>query len=232
MIRRSVSALAAPPAALCLALFCALWAGPCGAAPALSAAPAPVASSANGADYRIGPLDKLDITVFEVKDLSIDKLEVDASGRILLPLIGSLVAEGKTTSELSAEIAARLAKSYLQDPQVSVVVEEAAGQKVSVEGAVNEAGVFDLKGRTSLLEAVAMAKGTSKYANLHKVSIIRRIDGAERAATFDLSAIGSGKAPDPEVVGNDVVIVADSHAKDLWRGMVEALPAFIIFTYL
>lgn len=183
-------------------------------------------------DYRIGALDRLNITVFQIKDLTVEKMQVDAGGRILLPLIGSVIARGKTTTELSDEIATRLAGKYLQSPQVSVTVEEAVSQKVSVEGAVNEAGVFELKGRTSLLEAVARAKGAAKNANLHRVTIIRSVDGAPHAATFDLAAIGQGRARNPEVFGNDVVIVDGSKAKDLWKGIVEVLPALYVFSFL
>lgn len=201
-----------------------------GDAPATGAeaifAPAPPA------DYRIGPLDKLNIVVFQVKDLSAENLQVDASGQILLPLIGAVEAKGKTTAELSGEIAVRLRERYLQSPQVSVTVAEAASQKVTVEGAVNDAGVFELKGRTSLLEAVARAKGVSKAANSHRVAIVRQVDGSPHEATFDLAAISAGKARDPEVIANDVVIVDTSRSKSFWHGLVEVIPAFYLFTFL
>jgi polysaccharide export outer membrane protein len=183
-------------------------------------------------EYRIGPLDKLDITVFQVKDLSEQKLQVDAAGRIILPLIGEIVAAGKTTTELSTLIAARLGEKYLQSPQVSVTVAEALSRKVTVEGAVNEAGVFELNGRTSLLEAVARAKGVSKGANTHRVSIIRSVGGEPHAATFDLAAIGAGRAPNPEVLGDDVVIVDSSKAKSIWNVVIQALPALYILSFL
>lgn len=191
-----------------------------------------MAGSPGEVEYHIGPLDKLDITVFEVSDLSIRKLQVDASGRIILPLIGEVVAQGRTTTQLAAEIAARLGEKYLQSPQVSVTVEEALSRKVTVEGAVNEAGVFEMKGRTSLLEAVARAKGASKAANLHRVSIVRIVDGEPHAATFDLAAIGAGRAPNPEVVGDDVVIVDSSRAKSFWNGLVQALPVLYVLNFL
>ena len=183
-------------------------------------------------DYHIGPLDKLNIVVFEVKELSADNLPVDASGQIVLPLIGAVEAKGRTTDQLSSEIAARLRERYLQSPHVSVTIAEAASQKVTVEGAVNEAGVFELRGRTSLLEAVARAKGVSKAANSHRVAIVRAVDGSPHAATFDLAAISSGKARDPEVLANDVVIVDTSRSKSFWHGVVEVLPAFYLFTFL
>jgi polysaccharide export outer membrane protein len=196
-----------------------------------SGAPGAVAP-ASSTEYRIGPLDKLNIVVFEVKDFSLENLQVDASGQVLLPLIGAVQAKGKTAAELSGEIAGRLQERYLQSPQVSVTVAEAASQKVTVEGAVNDAGVFELKGRTSLLEAVARAKGVSKAANSHRVAIVRDVDGTPHAATFDLVAIGAGKARDPEVLANDVVIVDTSRSKSFWHGMVEVFPAFYLFTFL
>lgn len=188
--------------------------------------------TAEVADYRIGPLDKLNITVFQVKELTVENLQVDASGQILLPLIGQLQAKGKTTSQLSGEIADKLKEHYLQSPQVSVTVADTASQKVTVEGAVNDAGVFEMKGRTSLLEAVARAKGVSKAANSHRVSIVRNVDGSPHAATFDLAAISEGKARNPEVIANDVVIVDTAKTKSIWHGMVELMPALYLLTFL
>lgn len=208
---------------------CAVWPG-AGQAGLVPPVVAPVGEITT--DYRIGPLDKLNITVFQVKDLTAENLQVDASGQILLPLIGSVQAQGKTTTQLSAEIAARLGAHYLQSPQVSVIVADTASQKVTVEGAVNEAGVFELKGRTSLLEAVARAKGVAKGANPHRVSIIRSVEGVPHAATFDYAAISLGRARNPEVIANDVVIVDSSRAKSFWHGMVEVLPALYILTFL
>jgi polysaccharide export outer membrane protein len=186
----------------------------------------------SASDYRIGPLDSLDITVFQVKDLTLEKAQVDAGGQIHLPLIGAVTAGGRTAAELSADIARRLGERYLQSPQVSVVVAEAVSQKVSVEGAVNEAVVFELKGRTGLMEAVARAKGESRTANPRRVAIVRSVDGAPRAASFDILAIRAGRARDPEVVAGDTVVVDGSTVKSLWRGLVETLPTLIVFSYL
>jgi polysaccharide export outer membrane protein len=201
-------------------------------APSSSVAAALAVQTAAVGDYRIGPLDKLNIVVFGVKELTVDNMQVDASGQILLPLIGAVTAKGKTTSELSKEIAGKLQQSYMQSPQVSVTVADTASQKVTVEGAVNEAGVFELKGRTSLLEAVARAKGLSKAANAHRVAIIRTVEGVPRAASFDFAAISAGRAANPEVLANDVVIVDTSKSKAFWHGMVEVLPALYILTFL
>lgn len=191
-----------------------------------------LAQTPGAADYRIGPLDRVNVTVFEAKDLSVEKVQVDADGRLPLPLLGPVVAAGRTPGELADEIAARLRVRYLQSPHVSVTVAEAVSQKVTVEGAVNEAGVFELKGRTGLMEAVARAKGESRTANPHRIAIVRVVDGSPRAARFDLAVIRAGRARDPEVIAGDTVVVDGSAVKGLWRGLVETLPALIVFSYL
>jgi polysaccharide export outer membrane protein len=222
MLRRLLVVLSA-------AASCLLCSGPSTAA---TTADSQAEQMATMTDYRIGPLDKLNIVVFEVKDLTVDNLQVDATGQILLPLIGSVVAAGKTTTQLSLDIGERLKAHYLQSPQVSVTVADTASQKVTVTGAVNEAGVFELKGRTSLLEAVARAKGVSKAADLRHVSIVRSVDGVPHAASFNLAAISAGRARNPEVIANDVVIVDSSRAKSAWHGIVEIMPALYILNFL
>lgn len=179
--------------------------------------------------YRIGPLDKLNITVFQVKDLTLEKVQVDASGQLLLPLVGAVMAQGKTTGELANDIADRLRKDFMQSPQVSVLVDEAASQKVTVDGAVKEAGVYALKGQMSLIQALALAKGPERNAKLKQVLIFRNINGQRQAARFDVEAIRDGRAPDPPIEGNDVVVVPGSKIGPMMRDIVSALPGLAIF---
>jgi polysaccharide export outer membrane protein len=189
------------------------------------------ASVEQPSEYRIGPLDKLDITVFELKDLTLTGVQVDANGQVLLPLIGLVDAKGKTARELSAEIARRLDQDYTQDSQVSVVVAESASQKVTVGGAVMEAGVFELHGHATLLQAIAMAKGVSRTANLKEVTVFRTTDdGRRQLLKFDANAIEKGRQPDPEVEGNDVVIVSESSAKNLFANATSVAPFLYLVT--
>jgi polysaccharide export outer membrane protein len=183
-------------------------------------------------DYVIGPQDKLRIRVFEVKDLSFDEEEVDANGQIFLPLIGRVMAAGKTTSQLQDEIARRLGEKYLQSPQVSVSVAESASQKVTVEGEVKQPGVFAMRGRTTLMQAIAMAGGPSDIANLRKVAIIRESDGERKAAVVDYQAVRDGKAGDPIIQGNDVVVMDSSTTKSLWSSVMKNLPIFTLLAYI
>ena len=180
-------------------------------------------------DYRIGPLDKISITVFQEPDLSVKDVQVEASGQILLPLIGTVQASGKTSSELSREITARLGERYLQSPQVSVLVSASVSQRVTVEGSVREPGIYEIQGQTTLLQALAMARGPSQVAQAKDVVIFRVIDGKRMGARFNVADIRTGKADDPQIVGNDVVVVGLSRIKAVWRDVLTAAPLAAIF---
>lgn len=193
--------------------------------------PGPVtpATARPAPEYRIGPLDTIDVTVFQEPDLSAKSLAVDASGNVVLPLVGSFPAAGKTTSVLSAEIALKLGEHYLVNPQVSVAVASSASQKVVVQGQVVEPGVYEIKGSTTLLEALSLAKGETIVASLDRVVVYRMIDGQRMGALFDINTIRNGKAKDPDIFGNDVVIVGYSKARSVWRDVLSAAPLLNVF---
>ena len=180
--------------------------------------------------YRIGSLDRLSINVYQVRDLTLDDVQVDAGGQVLLPLIGSVTAAGKTAPELSGEIADRLRGRYLQSPQVAVRVREILSQRVTVDGSVMQPGVYPLIGPTTLIQAVSLAKGPDlKYANLSRVVVFRTLAGERLVAVFDLKRIRKGEAPDPEIRGNDIVVVDGSQLKGVWREVISSLPGLAIF---
>ena len=210
-------------------LALALATGPASAQGA--APPPPVLGVGNSMEeYRLGPQDKIDVNVYQVKDLTVQGLQIDSAGNIFLPLIGGVAASGLTPSQLANEIAARLKGQYLQEPQVSVSVREAISQKVTVDGAVMQPGVYAMSGPTTLLQAVAMAKGAdNKYANLKRVTLFRTVDGQRQAAVFDLREIRAGRAADPVIHSNDVIVVDGSNVKGVLREILGALPALSIF---
>lgn len=189
------------------------------------------ASPAPAGLARIGVGDKLDVTVFQVPDLSLKDLIVDTSGNIQMPLIGSVPGTGRTSSELATDIARRLGSQYLRNPQVTVSVTEAASQKITVDGAVTKPGVYLMRGATSLLQAVAMAEGPTRVADMTKVAVFRTIDGRRTVALFDLAAIRQGRADDPEIFGDDIVVVDTSRTSAVMREMLAALPGLAVFTY-
>ncbi|WP_170935381.1 polysaccharide biosynthesis/export family protein [Sphingopyxis indica] len=185
--------------------------------------PAPSEKTAP-AEYRIGPLDVLKITVFQEPDLSLEEVPVDASGNILFPLIGQVAVAGKTSTELSSSIAERLGERYLVDPQVSTIVSTSASQNVTVEGAVQKPGVFPLQGPTTLLQAMAMAEGPTQTAKLGEIIVFRRKEDGVYAAQFNLDDIRKGRAANPEILGSDIVVVGNSFAKQLFRDFVALSP--------
>lgn len=175
-------------------------------------------------EYQIGPLDVLSVNVFQEKDLTLADVPVDAGGDIIYPLIGKLHVAGRTSAQVSSEIAARLGQRFLVNPQVSVLIKTAVSQKVTVDGQVKQAGVFPLQGETTLLQAVALAQGLSETAKLEQVVVFRQIGDQNLAAKFDLAAIRDGYAADPRIVGGDIVIVGQSRSKTLLRTVLAIAP--------
>ena len=181
------------------------------------------------AAYRIGTLDKLDVVIFQEPELSVRGVEVDPTGKIPMPLIGDVVAEGKTGTELAAAIGSRYGERILENPQVSVSVKESISRKVIVQGEVAQPGVFDMKGSTTLLEAIALAKGETRVAAMRDVAVFRTIDGKRHGALFDVAAIRRGEQADPVLQGRDTVIVGISRTKNAWRDVLATAPFLAVF---
>jgi polysaccharide export outer membrane protein len=171
----------------------------------------------------VGALDTVTVSVFQVESLSGD-YKVDAQGKIDYPLLGSVQAQGRTTQELRQDIAAALSQKYLQSPNVQVAIKDRAEQTITVDGSVRNPGQFIVKGPTTLLQAVAMAKGTTEDANPSRVVVFRTIRGERLAGAFDLQDIRRAKAEDPVIYGNDIVIVDGSKARQVYRDLMSTLP--------
>jgi polysaccharide biosynthesis/export protein len=189
------------------------------------------AARLDAGDYRISPLDVLDVSVFQVPDLT-KTVQVSSGGEITLALIGAVTAAGRTAPELEKDIAGKLGEKYLQSPQVSVFVKEYTSQRVTVEGAVVKPGIYPMTGKTTLLQTIALAGGLDRVADPRGIIIFREIDGARKAAKFDLPAIRAGNDEDPVVAGGDVVVVDQSGAKTAIRDVRESLGIFGLFTPL
>ncbi|RPH59091.1 MAG: polysaccharide export protein, partial [Acidobacteria bacterium] len=118
---------------------------------------APQPSSAGQAElYVIGPDDVLSINVWNERDVS-GKFNVEADGSVTFPLIGRVEAAGLTVRALEAELRKRLAAGYITNPQVSVTVETYGSQRIFLVGEVRLPGMYSLRGKMSLMEALARA---------------------------------------------------------------------------
>lgn len=187
------------------------------------------APAAGAAAYRIAPRDLLDVSVFAEPELSAKGVAVDGAGRIALPLAGSFDAGGRTAAELGGEIERRLAASYLRHPRVTVSVAAPAPRTVVVEGEVREPGSYPLGGPTGLLGALSLARGETRVAALSEVLVFRTVDGRRVGAVFDVNRIRRGEAPDPAILGDDLVVVGYSNKRGWWRDFLQASPLVSAF---
>ena len=179
-------------------------------------------------NYKIAPMDKLAIKVFKMDDLSGD-YEVDLSGNISLPLVGQLQAANLTTEQLDNQLTQKLGSKYLEHPDVSVAIKASTAHVVTVDGAVRDGGRFPVAGPISLIQAVAMAKGTSDDANARRVAVFRTIGGQRQAAAFDLTSIRRGQSPDPQIYPGDIVVVDGSSLKAAQKQILSSIPLLSIF---
>ncbi len=192
---------------------------------------APGSGGTGSEDYRIAPLDLIEISVFGVQDLN-RAVQVSSSGMISLPLIKTVKAGGLTTSQLEQSIAAKLGQTYLQSPQVSVFVKEYNSQRITVDGAVTKPGIFPIVGKVSLLQAVALAQGLNAVADPSAVIVFRTVENKRMAARFDLKQVRTGKIDDPFLQAGDIVMVDESKARTMVRDISSALPITGLFQLL
>jgi polysaccharide export outer membrane protein len=144
--------------------------------------------------YAIGIGDVLEITVWKNQDLSVT-VPVRPDGRISMPLLGDVQAAGMTPLALRQTLTDGL-KEYVTAPGVSVVVKEINSQKVFVTGEVAHPGSFDLRPRTKVMQALALAGGLTPYAKGRVVLLRDARDGAgDHRFEIDLKSILSGKRP-------------------------------------
>lgn len=179
-------------------------------------------------EYRIAPTDVIRMQILYEEDLSAERLQVDAGGNIMVPLIGQVRAGGLTEAELAAVVRRRLGE-YLKRPDVTISVVTATRQRVVVEGFVTEPGVFDIAGSATLLEVLARAKSPTNRAALEQIVVIRMINGRRYGAVFNLDRVRSGRDPDPTILGGDRVIVGYSALRGAFRDILTAGPLLAIF---
>ena len=189
---------------------------------AVQSAPSTSSAPASTSDYRVMSGDVLQVTVFEVQDFNRDT-QVDAAGNISLPLIGGVRAAGKTVHEVESEITRRLRAKYLQNPQVLVTVKDAVGLRVSVQGAVRNPGVIQIRGDTTLTTVLAQAGGFTDTADKSSVLVIRNNDQGRVAGKMDAGAILAGSAPDPRINGGDTIVVDDSFVRTAGKDALTVL---------
>lgn len=186
--------------------------------------PAPVRADLVAPDRPalIGPLDTIEVSVFGVPELS-REMQVDASGRVSMPLVGILDAGGLTAGELADSIARSL-RGYVRNPDVTVNIKSLVSQVVAIDGQVIEPGLYPVTNQMTLLRAVASAKGLTEFAREDDVVILRTVQGQRMAGLYNIQAIRRGLYDDPPIYANDLVVVGDSPQRRLFRDFLAAAP--------
>ena len=156
-------------------------------------------------EYVIGPGDVVQIVIWRNEQLS-KTVPVRPDGKISLPLVDDVQAAGMTPSQLK-EIIARGLRHYVDNPIVTVIVSEINNFKVSVLGEVKKPGVYLLKGKTTVLEAISMAEGFTEFASTGNILLLKKAKG--QRFRFDYRAYISGENLDQNVTldPGDTIIV-------------------------
>ena len=225
-MNRSVSFAATIAAALCLS-GCAKDPPPLTSTPVVTVLdanelPSP-AQATQGA--QLGALDTVRIDVFGVEALD-REIQVDASGRISFPFVGSLSVAGKMPAEVAEMIGAGLRQGYVKDPVVTVNLVDSQSQTFAVEGEVEKPGTYPAAGELTLLSAIAVAGGANDYALREQVVIFRELDGARYAGVYNLNSIRRGLIPDPRVFAHDTVVIGESPRRKAIDRAITVAPAF------
>jgi polysaccharide biosynthesis/export protein len=174
--------------------------------------------------YRIGELDRLIVDVYGFADLAEREFQVDAAGRISVPLAGSVMVGGLTPVEAEQRIVGQLRAAHVREPRVAVNLKESLSRFVTVDGQVVQPGNYPVAGGMTLVRAIAAARGANEFAKLDDVVVFRTVGGQHMAALFNLGAIRRGSYVDPTVYPMDVIVVGNSPARRLFRDLIATAP--------
>ena len=157
--------------------------------------------------YAIQPGDVLQISVWKEPDLQVEAL-VRPDGEISFPLVSQLTAAGKSVDEVRQAITDKLQK-YIPDPMVSVTVKAIGGSRFFVLGKVNRPGVFALSTPTDVMQALSLAGGTTPFADVNDIRILRHVGDNQTALSFRYGDVEKGKALEQNVLllSGDTVVV-------------------------
>ncbi len=167
----------------------------------------PKSAEVNESTYVIGPEDVLFIHIWKEESLS-RAVPVRQDGKISLPMIDDIQAEGMTPLQLKEVLKNKL-KNYIDNPAVSVIVVEANSYRVYVAGQVRNPGMFRLRSETSLLQIIPMAGGFTEWADQKKIMIIRKENGKERRIVANYKKIVDGASGNSDILlkSGDTVFV-------------------------
>jgi polysaccharide export outer membrane protein len=164
-------------------------------------------SPSSSGDYLIGKGDLLEVFVWRNEQIS-RRVLVRPDGKISLPLLQDIQADGLTVLQLKSEITQRFSE-HIENPRVTVIVVEMGSYKVSVLGRVERPGVYPITGQTTLVEAIALAGGFTEWASKGNITVVTHQNGKEKKVRVNYKKIASGKDPSQNIIlkRGDIIIV-------------------------
>jgi len=171
----------------------------------------------------IGPLDTINIEVFNTPELTRDVM-VDSGGRVAIPLVGVIDANGLTAPELARRIDDGLRGKYVRDPQVTVSIKGSVSQVVTVDGAIEKPGSYPVTNQSTLMRILAQSGGLTEFAKIDDVVILRTVERKRMAGLYNIQQIRRGVYSDPAIYPNDVIVVGESASRRLFRNALAVAP--------
>jgi polysaccharide export outer membrane protein len=175
---------------------------------ARAAEPPPPAAPPGIGDYRIHGGDRLLVGVYDDPKMPPMDITVTPDGKFSFPLIGAMVAGGKTPEQLRTEMESKLRK-FVAEPIVTVTVTEVKGNVAYVIGQVSKPGLITMNPAVNVLQALSIVGGGNPYAKMDSIIVIRNSPGGQRVLNFHYGQVASGKNLEQNVQleSGDVVVV-------------------------
>ena len=157
--------------------------------------------------YQVQPGDLLSISVWKEDYLQSDVL-VRPDGGITFPLAGDVMAAGRTVEQVTRDVASKLSR-YIPDPVVTVAVKEIRGNRIFVLGQVQRPGVFVMNPRVDVMQALALAGGTTPFAATNDIKILRRDNGGQQILEFRYKDVEGGRRLEQNIMleSGDIIVV-------------------------
>jgi polysaccharide biosynthesis/export protein len=158
--------------------------------------------------YRLQPGDILSISAWKEAELQAPEVPVRPDGRVSFPLVGEVMAAGRSIDELRSEIETRL-RNFVPDALVTVGVRVPAGNRIYVVGKVAKAGDFALNRPTDVMQALALAGGATPFADTNSIRVLRRVGTHQEAIEFHYGEVEHGRHLEQNILltGGDTVVV-------------------------
>lgn len=164
-------------------------------------------AQAEAGDYKLHAGDKIQVLVWKEVDLQRTVI-VRPDGKFSFPLAGEVQAAGRSADAIRVDIEGRL-KKYIPEPLVTVSVEDVAGNRIFVIGQANKPGMFVMNRQLTVLQALALAGGTTPFAKLDGIIIVRGSGPSQSSIPFRYSQVSEGKSLGQNVLleSGDVIVV-------------------------